>query len=576
MLSPSSAAPLAAPLRWSYLSALGTVCVLLLLPFLAKPFNIDDPLFVWAAKQIVAHPLDPYGFTGNWQRHAEPFWSFMQNPPLASYYLAIAGRLFGWTEVALHMAMMLIALAAVVGTYLVAARFCRRPGFATLLMVCSAAFLVSATTVMSDVPLLCLWVWAVYLWLRGSAAESTGVAWAWTLGAGVAVVAAVLTKYPGMNLIPLLALHAVVRPPPRRQTWIAQGLALLLPIVALAVYDRVTAAHYGVGLVRDAVGYSRMAGATVALAPSIRALNTLSFLGGTLLTAAAVAAVGLLRRWGWVAVPVAVVVLGWAASRLFPPPVSWVARAGSTSTYFGQYGLLATAGLILLAACVIGVRRGDDRWPGLFLLAWVLGVCVFTFLFNWTVNARSLLPLVPAACILTVRATDIGHRRLSLATGTAVALATALAVAVAFVDDGLARANRFVADRWAAGPPPVPGVRTPRVWFGGHWGFQYYMQLRGASPIDDVSAHYTPGDWVILPANAYGGSPLTHLDLIDRVDVDTSWLATMSYTMGAGFYFSSGDRLPFVVGPMPPETFSIGRVRPEPATTHPGTASTDH
>ena len=25
-------------------------------PFLAKPFNIDDPLFIWVARQIHLHP----------------------------------------------------------------------------------------------------------------------------------------------------------------------------------------------------------------------------------------------------------------------------------------------------------------------------------------------------------------------------------------------------------------------------------------------------------------------------------------------------------------------------------------
>src|SRR5258708_3519590 len=35
-------------------------------PFLAKPFNIDDPLFIWLAHQIQVHPGDPYGFSVNW------------------------------------------------------------------------------------------------------------------------------------------------------------------------------------------------------------------------------------------------------------------------------------------------------------------------------------------------------------------------------------------------------------------------------------------------------------------------------------------------------------------------------
>ncbi|MGA2263065.1 MAG: hypothetical protein ABSH28_16740 [Acidobacteriota bacterium] len=45
-----------------------TVClflltVLFLAPFAGSAFHIDDTLFLWTAKHIVAHPLDPYGFS---------------------------------------------------------------------------------------------------------------------------------------------------------------------------------------------------------------------------------------------------------------------------------------------------------------------------------------------------------------------------------------------------------------------------------------------------------------------------------------------------------------------------------
>jgi hypothetical protein len=53
------------------LIAATTAC---LLPFVGKSFNIDDPLFVWTAKQIVRHPIDPYGFPVVW--YAGPVSSF--------------------------------------------------------------------------------------------------------------------------------------------------------------------------------------------------------------------------------------------------------------------------------------------------------------------------------------------------------------------------------------------------------------------------------------------------------------------------------------------------------------------
>ena len=54
-----------------------------LVPFAAKPFHLDDPLFLWSARQIQTHPLDPYGFSVNWDLAPSPFYDTTKNPPLA-------------------------------------------------------------------------------------------------------------------------------------------------------------------------------------------------------------------------------------------------------------------------------------------------------------------------------------------------------------------------------------------------------------------------------------------------------------------------------------------------------------
>jgi len=84
--------------------ALALVTVAVFAPFLAKPFNIDDPLFVWAARQIHLHPANPYGFDVNWGQTVSPMWNVTENPPLAGYYLALAAGVFGWNEIGLHLA----------------------------------------------------------------------------------------------------------------------------------------------------------------------------------------------------------------------------------------------------------------------------------------------------------------------------------------------------------------------------------------------------------------------------------------------------------------------------------------
>src|SRR5690242_17447963 len=176
-----------------------------LLPFLAKPFNIDDPLFLWAAKQIHAHPLNPYGFNVNWNGQEFPMSQVTENPPLACYYLALAAGVFGWNEVGLHAAFLLPAIAAIIGTYQIAKRLCKAPAWAALITLFTPVFMVSASTVMCDVLMLAFWVWAVAFWLEGMESRRFGP----LAVAGVLVSLALVSKYFGVCLIPLLAAHGL-------------------------------------------------------------------------------------------------------------------------------------------------------------------------------------------------------------------------------------------------------------------------------------------------------------------------------------------------------------------------------
>lgn len=128
---------------------------------------MDDPLFIWAAKHILHHPLDFYGFRVNWYGLDMPMYLVAQNPPLNSYYIAAWGAITGFGEKWLHAAFLLPAAGAGLGTYLLARKFTRKPLLACALSLLTPAFLVAGTNVMCDVMLLFFYVWAIYLWVTG-------------------------------------------------------------------------------------------------------------------------------------------------------------------------------------------------------------------------------------------------------------------------------------------------------------------------------------------------------------------------------------------------------------------------
>src|SRR5204862_2622242 len=122
-----------------------------LVPFLNKAFHIDDPLFLWMAQQISQHPADPYGFSVNWYVSAKPMFSIMQNPPLNAYYMALAAKFLGWTELAMHGAFIVTAVAAVIGTFFLAQRLSGLYFLDSLLLFFILVFLVSYVSLMYDV-----------------------------------------------------------------------------------------------------------------------------------------------------------------------------------------------------------------------------------------------------------------------------------------------------------------------------------------------------------------------------------------------------------------------------------------
>ncbi|HTV62701.1 MAG TPA: glycosyltransferase family 39 protein [Verrucomicrobiae bacterium] len=182
------------------------VTVAALAPFLAKPFNMDDPLFLWVAHQIQQHPANPYGFGVEWAWSAFPMWNITCNPPLTSYFIALWTEFFGWTELSLHLLFLIPSLAAILGTHRLARRLCRRPVAAALATLFTPAFLISSTTVMCDVWMLAFWIWAVALWLEGMEQKNLTRLAICSLLASLAPMA----KYFGLCLVPLLAAYGFI------------------------------------------------------------------------------------------------------------------------------------------------------------------------------------------------------------------------------------------------------------------------------------------------------------------------------------------------------------------------------
>src|SRR5207244_4818456 len=98
------------------------------------------------------------------------------------------------------------------------------------------------------------------------------------------------------------------------------------------------------------------------------------------------------------------------------------------------------------------------------------------------------------------------------------------------------------------------------VWFGSHWGFQYYMQQWGAVPLNANGSQIRTGDPYILPANNASliYVPYETLILIREAEFPTLPLvSTNGRRSGAGFYSSVRGPIPWAVARVLPETYYV-------------------
>jgi hypothetical protein len=527
------------------------VVVLILLPFVNKAFHIDDPLFIWTAQQIQKHPLDFYGFNVNWYIREKPMYDVTQNPPLASYYIAGIGCFFGYGEIPLHIGFILAAIAVAVGTFYLARHFCSNALAAALIAVVNPVFLVSATMVMCDVMMLAFWVWALFFWIRGIETRQHR----FLLLAAIFSILCALTKYFGIALIPLVAVYAIFYKR-RLSLWVFYGL---LPIIALALYQWWTFSLYGKGLLSDAFAYPARFSVGTPQHMLDKVLISLAFTGGCFITVLFYSR----RLWsqktlfaGTVLTIVLVVLL-----YFFPglKDADVQGRENFCGDLMVTMGLMIAAGVSLIGLALDELRKRRDS-KTLLIFLWVTGTFVFAGFINWTINARSLLPMAPAVGIMI--ASRLERRGISSRFGWLAPLVPAVLIAIAVVWADYTQANSA---RTAAGAIHREfGSASSNIWFEGHWGFQFYMQAAGYKPLNFEAPKVSAGDLLIIAQNNTN-VPFPPNDVANLKRtlefMPCPWLTTMNDVCGAGFYSQQWGPVPFLFGRIPPEIYYVMEIK---------------
>ncbi len=374
--------------------------------------------------------------------------------------------------------------------------------------------------------------------------------------AAMLVALSSLTKYYGMSLIPLLFLYslAVKRNVGR---W---AFFLLIPILTLAMYQWLTYALYGRGLLLDASSYALERQKIELVQLIVKSTTGLFFTGGCFIGVFFLSF--LLWRTRSLVIG-AVILLLFTVYYLYmlePNGLIYNDVGGLNWAFIVQCFLFSASGLGILFLAV------SDFWQhknadSLLLFLWIVGTFIFASYLNWSVAGRSVLPMFPVVGILVMRRIEQNSENHGIVKVKHVfvplILSLVVALSVTWADYKWADAARSTADALNHRYRNYPGT----VWFQGHWGFQYYMEKYGGKAFDINESDIPRGDILIVPPDNSNKfllhEDLLFLDVVYKVTPGISWLSTLNKSTGAGFYSSKWGPLPYAFGPVPEVAYNV-------------------
>jgi hypothetical protein len=513
------------------------VASLLLLPFLNKPFTIDDPLFLREARHALVDPLHPADFEQVWNAGDRMKLSqYLLGGTLPAYVLlpvvALGGR-----EWMAHLYQLLLLSGFLVASVSVARRLgCdrRQANTVGLLIASNPVTLAMAATCTPDVMASMFGMAGMdrLLLFRDERRWGTGLA------SGLLLAAAVLCR---ASTAPLLLVAALLLMP---VTW-KRAAGCLWPLVVAAV-----AVVLFLGLNRGPAA-SDTVGAAFQTLTAMRNVprNLVAFLCFQALTGPLLIYAVLANGRKFAGAVAALVMLGVAGSMLAGP------LGGPASLVL--YAVPAALGLCFILA-LMGVV-GDLR-HALPLLVWLgAGLVALPYVY---IGAKYLLPGVPAAALLIVfHAARVRQRRYPLTVALLVATGWICGALIVVGDTTLASSQREAVDRLIA-----PRIRRGlTVWAGGQWAFLAYAEEAGAQALANTPPLPGPGETIVVSRLDYYGRLLSlplRLELLNTQIDRRCGVFVLNRRLGAGFYSNRFGYLPFAIGCGEVNAYDLYRVLP--------------
>ncbi len=525
-------------MKWSALLTPIPCALLFCLANAFKPAVIDDLGYIWYARQIVQTPAKPFGpppdgFYLIWYSHGQPAFTLL-TPMVVPYWLAVGLALFGENLFILKLWLFPFCLLFTASLYALLKRFgpgMERPLLA--LTIFSPTYLPSLN-VMVDVPAIALNLTAIAVFCR--ALDGPKPRWRLVILAGIVAGLAAQTKYTGMTGVAVILLYGVIR----RQK-LAAIAAVAIAVALFTGWEAYLTHVYGRSHFLLQLEYRRTK------SPVDESANALERFGNEIAATIEKKAgmtsplFGYLGGLGMPLIPLfllawrfririvrwltAFLLLAFVAMALIPERWATFYRDEHNPRIIYSVGtvLMGTAGVWFATLLAGSTATLGFRWPfrfrrsgaSWFLIGWllielagfylltpfgavrrVMGIIVVVTLILGRLLAANRAPSLRVGLGLVSNCDPSSERQRWIMRYTALGILIGLIYAWTDYRDAVAERDALFAG--------VKLVREqsgdePRIWFAGHWGFQYYGETAGLQTLYPRESIVEAGDWLIVP-----------------------------------------------------------------------------
>ncbi len=509
--------------------------------FINKPFHMDDTAYISAAEKMRLSPFSAYHGTMLYRTNTqEPAFDTILHPPLVIFYIKLVLLFIQKNkEIILHLAFLVFPIISLISMYYLGKRFTQSPLFSALLLLANPAFMVLSHSVMLDIPLLAFSLAAIVFFIYGIDKKKGNSLFL----SGACIIAASMTKYLGLALIPLLFSYWLLKYQSARNDK-KPVLVLLITLGFFLFWNHLNIVYFGKS---HFINSMKLVYQSVSRSTGNCLVYLLASSGGTLIFPFSLAYLFLSKKTDITYKSAVIFIV-----LLFSSFLAFSANYRGIHFIFLVFFL--TLGILLFEAvaniawdCMqafLMKKKDNFTEDNVFLSLWFFGICIYNVFCVPFGAVRYMLLLLPPCILFFINMLNAQNHapRAKAVLCFTVCFGTLLAILVAISDY-----------QWACIYRKFPlylkkNFPEKKVWFPNHWGFQYYMEKTGYRCLPLGENIPQENLLVVSQKTAYELDPaiFKKIQTLETKPIYHGFPMKVMHS-GAGFYIANCGLLPYTI-----------------------------